>query len=60
MEKEDVLDGTNTYYVEIEYSDGSVIKEGLDIILIDGTEYILKKAQYPSCFENIMSKARLD
>ena len=53
---DDVLDGTNTYYVKIEYSDGTIIKEGLDIIIIDGTRYLLGKEPYPSCFENIISK----
>ena len=56
---EDVLPGTNTYYVKIEYSDGTVIKEGLDIISIDGTRYLLKKEKYPNCFMNIISKASL-
>ena len=57
---DDVLDGTNTYYVEIEYSDGTVIKEGLDVITIDRTRYLLKKEPYPSCFENIISKTSLN
>ena len=56
---EDVLPGTNTYYVKIEYSDGTIIKEGLDIISIDGTRYLLKKEKYPNCFMNIISKASL-
>ena len=57
---EDVLDGTNTCYVKIEYSDGTIINEGLDIIIIDGTRYLLKKEPYPSCFENIISKTSLN
>ena len=57
---DDVLDGTNTYYVEIEYSDGTIIKEGLDVITIDRTRYLLKKEPYPSCFENIISKTSLN
>ena len=52
---EDVLPGTNTYYVKIEYSDGTIIKEGLDIISIDGTRYLLKKEKYPNCFMNIIT-----
>ena len=56
---EDVLDGTNTYYVEVEYSDGTVIKEGLDIIIIDGTRYLLEKEPYPDCFMEIISKTKL-
>lgn len=57
---DDVLDGTNTYYVEIEYLDGTIIKEGLDVITIDRTRYLLKKEPYPSCFENIISKTSLN
>ena len=56
---EDVLDGTNTRYVEIEYSDGTIIKEGLDIIIIDGTRYLLEKEKYPDCFMDIISKTSL-
>ncbi len=56
---EDVLPGTNTYYVKIEYSDGTIIKEGLDIVIIDGTRYLLEKEKYPNCFMNIISKASL-
>jgi len=56
---DDVLDGTNTYYVEIEYSDGTVIKEGLDVVMVDGVRYCLKKAQYPDCFQEIISEASL-
>lgn len=53
---EDVLDGTNTYYVKIEYSNGTVIKEGLDIIWVDDTRYLLEKDKHPDCFEEIISK----
>lgn len=57
---EDVLPGTNTYCVKIEYSDGTIIKEGLDIVIIDGTRYLLEQEPYPSCFENIISKTSLN
>ena len=57
---EDVLEGTNTRYVKIDYSDGTIIKEGLDIISIDGTRYLLEKEPYPSCFENIISRTSLN
>jgi len=56
---EDVPPGTNTYYVEIEYSDGTIIKEGLDRVKIDGTIYILNKAPYPDCFMDIISSTSL-
>ncbi len=48
--------GTNFYYVEIEYSDGTVIKKGLDIIVIEGTAYSTKSAEQPECFMKIISK----
>ena len=56
---DDVLAGTNTHYVEIEYTNGTVVKEGLDVILIDDTRYLLKKDQYPDCFLDIISKTIL-
>lgn len=53
---EDVAPGTNTRCVEIEYSDGAIIKSGLDVISVDGTRYLLKKDKYPDCFKEIISK----
>ena len=57
---EDVLDGTNTRYVKIEYSDGTIIKEGLDIVIIDGTRYLLENEPSPDCFMDIISKTSLN
>ncbi len=51
--------GTNTYNVEITYSDGTVIKEGLDVIVIDGTPYYTNSSNYPDCFMDIISKTSL-
>ena len=48
--------GTNTYYVEIEYLDGTTVKEGLDVIEVDGTAYYLKHAKYPDSFFDIISE----
>lgn len=56
---EDITEGINTYYVKIKYSDGTCIKEGLDIVTIDGTRYLLKKDTYPDCFMKIISKATM-
>ena len=55
-----LLPGTNTYYIEIEYSDGTVIKNGLDAIEVDGTAYYLKSDKKPECFEEIISKTSLE
>lgn len=51
--------GTNTYYVEIEYSNGKVIKQGLDTVEIDGIGYYMECDSYPDCFMEIMSKTSL-
>jgi len=48
--------GTNTYYVEIEYSDGMIIKNGLDIRKIDGNTFYLERNKEPECFMEIISK----
>ena len=48
--------GTNNYYVEIEYLDGTITKKGLDVIEIDGVAYYLKHAAYPDSFMDIISK----
>lgn len=58
---EDMLPGgTNTYFVEIEYSDGTVIKRGLDVIVVDGTAYYLEHAAYPDSFMDIISKTSIE
>ena len=49
--------GTNTYFVEIAYADGTVVKEGLDVIVIDDTLYLLDNDTYPDCFREIISKS---
>ena len=49
--------GTNTYFVEIAYADGTVVKEGLDVIVIDDTLYLLDNDTYPDCFKEIISKS---
>ena len=51
--------GTNTCRVEIEYLDGTVVKEGLDTISIEGVTYYLKHAATPDCFSEIISKTSI-
>ena len=51
--------GTNTYCVEIEYLDGTVVREGLDVIIVDGVSYFVKSAPNPDCFWEIISKTSL-
>lgn len=48
--------GSNTYYVEIEYLDGTIVKEGLDVIQVDGISYYVKSDPTPDCFLKIISK----
>ena len=52
--------GTNTHYVEIEYLDGTVVKQGLDTISVDGVTYYLKHADAPDCFSEIISKTSIE
>ena len=51
--------GTNTSFVEIEYLDGTVVKEGLDVIRVDGILYCVKSAPVPGCFYEIISKTSI-
>ena len=53
-----IAPGTNTYCVEIEYLDGTIVKEGLDVIIVDGVSYYVKSAPNPDCFWEIISKTR--
>ena len=52
--------GTNNYYVEIIYSNGTAIKNGLDLITIDDTTYCLKCDEQPKCFAEIISKTSIE
>ena len=52
--------GTNTVHVEIEYSDGTIIKQGTDIIIIDGICYYLKSDAVPDCYEEILLKVSIN
>ena len=51
--------GTNTIQVEIEYSDGSIIKQGMDTTTVDGVTYYIKGATPPECYDEIISKTSL-
>ena len=47
--------GTGTWQVEIEYADGTVVKQSLDTITIDGVIYYLDSDPQPEILEKIMS-----
>lgn len=51
--------GTNTVYVEIEYSDGMVIKQGLDTVKIGWVTYYTRSSKAPDCFHEILSQTSL-
>lgn len=51
--------GTNTIYVEIAYSDGSIVKQGMDTTVVDGVTYYIIGAASPECYEEIISKTSL-
>ena len=52
--------GTNTINVEIEYLDGTVVKEGLDTATVDGITYYIKGDTAPKSYEEIISKTSLN
>ena len=52
--------GTNTIHVEIEYLDGTVVKEGLDTATVNGITYYKKGDTAPKCYEEIISKTSLN
>ena len=52
--------GTNTIHVEIEYLDGTVVKEGLDTATVDGITYYIKGDTAPECYGEIVSKTSLN
>jgi len=49
--------GTNTYYVEIEYSDGTVVKSGLNMISLNNTKYFVNRDAPPDCYYEILSQS---
>ncbi len=57
---EEIPPGTGFYDVKIEYSDGTVISEDLDIVTIDGISYWLEQENYPDCFWEIIEKCSLE
>ena len=60
FEDEMLPPGTNTYHVKIEYKDGTVVKEGLDVVRVDGDLYYVKRDHPPACFYEIISKTSID
>ena len=40
--------------IEIEYLDGTVVREGLDVIIVDGVSYYVNSAPTPDCLWEII------
>ena len=51
--------GTNTIHVEIAYSDGSIVKQGMDTTVVDGVAYYIIGDRSPECYDEIISKTSL-
>lgn len=51
--------GTNTVYVEIVYSDGEIIKQGLDTVEFGWMVFYTNSHEPPDCFDDILSKTSL-
>ena len=51
--------GTNTIFVEITYSDGAIIKQGLDTVEIGWFLYYTNSPNPPACFQEILAKTQL-
>jgi len=48
--------GTNTFHVEIEYTNGSIVKQGMDTTVVDGVTYYISGDTSPKCYDEIISK----
>lgn len=49
--------GSNSISVEIEYTDGRIVKNGLSTIIIDGKEYFINHEYEPECYFAILESA---
>ncbi len=52
--------GTNTIHAEIEYFDGSIVKQGMDTAVVGGVTYYIRGNAAPQCYDEIISKASLN
>ena len=49
--------GSNSISVEIEYTDGTVVKNGLSTTKVDGLTYYMKHEDAPPCYFEIFAQA---
>lgn len=52
--------GTNTVYVELEYSDGTIIRQGLDTVEIGWLLFYTNSRKAPECYHEILSNTNLN
>jgi hypothetical protein len=52
--------GTNSIHVEIEYFDGSIVKQGMDTAVVGGVTYYISGNAAPQCYDEIISKTALN
>ena len=50
--------GSNSVSVEIEYADGTVVKNGLSTTKVDGVNYYMKHDDAPECYLDILEQAK--
>ena len=55
-EDEVLAPGSDSISVEIAYDDGTIVKNGLDTIEIDGITYYMKCEEAPECYYEILEK----
>ena len=55
VNEDDMLPGVNSLWIKIEYEDGTIIKQSLDMVEINGITYLIQGGAYPPCYERILS-----
>jgi len=53
-----LIPGSNSVSVEIEYADGTVVKNGLSTTKVDGVTYYMKSENAPDCYLEILEQAK--
>ncbi|MBQ4116465.1 MAG: discoidin domain-containing protein, partial [Clostridia bacterium] len=54
------LDGDGHIVIEITYADGTVIKDTMDTVLVNGVVYYTDHGGYPDCYWEILSRTKLE
>lgn len=56
---ETIPEDANAICVEIQYEDGTVIKKGIELTIIDGYGYYLEYDAPPDCFNDFLNRTSL-